>query len=190
MTGLLLQYVSLNEHQLKLIGSKIQKRVVQSGEYFSQAGTIANEIAFVSEGIFRVCYYDKDFNEITRYFVDEDNFLVDLNSYNHQIPSSEYIQAVTDTVILLLTRRDLDELSNTIIGWDKATYRIATEALMEKVSRISPLLAEDATTRYLNFIEAYPQIANRIPLSYLASYLGVTQQSLSRIRKSIRKSTK
>jgi hypothetical protein len=56
---------------------------------------------------------------------------------------------------------------------------------MEKVNRISPMLAEDATTRYLNFLKQFPELANRIPLSLLASYLGITQSSLSRIRKNI-----
>jgi hypothetical protein len=58
--------------------------------------------------------------------------------------------------------------------------------LMEKLARISPMLAQDATTRYREFLDNYPQLANRIPLSYLASFLGITQSSLSRIRKNIR----
>jgi len=54
------------------------------------------------------------------------------------------------------------------------------------MERISPLITEDATTRYLTFLEKYPQLANRVPLAYVASYLGITQSSLSRIRKKIR----
>jgi CRP-like cAMP-binding protein len=65
-------------------------------------------------------------------------------------------------------------------------YKIIARALMQKIDRRSPLVSEDATTRYLSFMEKYPKILNRIPLSYLASYLGITQSSLSRIRKNIR----
>ncbi|WP_445430793.1 hypothetical protein [Chryseobacterium indoltheticum] len=54
------------------------------------------------------------------------------------------------------------------------------------MDRRSPLVSEDATTRYLSFLEKFPKVANRVPLSYVASYLGITQQSLSRIRKNIR----
>jgi len=57
---------------------------------------------------------------------------------------------------------------------------------MDAMDRRSPLVSEDATTRYLSFLEKYPMLINRIPLSYIASYLGITQQSLSRIRKNIR----
>jgi hypothetical protein len=61
-----------------------------------------------------------------------------------------------------------------------------SRALVRKVERINPLVSEDATTHYLEFLENYPGLANRIPLSYIASYLGITQQSLSRIRKNLR----
>ncbi len=182
---LLLQYSHLTEQQIELIGSKTETRKLKVGDYFSEAGKTANEVGFVIQGIFRVCYYSKDGNEITRYFIDENNFLVDLNSYTYQIPSSEYIQAVTDVELVVFKRKDLNDIANTIIGWDRITNQITTKAFLDKVSRISPMLAEDATTRYTNFLEQFPKLALRIPLSYLASYLGITQQSLSRIRKGI-----
>ncbi|MEJ7660370.1 MAG: hypothetical protein WKG07_12500 [Hymenobacter sp.] len=72
------------------------------------------------------------------------------------------------------------------MGWDDMMNRITAQHLQEKLARISPMVAQDATTRYLEFIENYPQLANRIPLSHLASFLGITQSSLSRIRKNIR----
>lgn len=71
-------------------------------------------------------------------------------------------------------------------GWDAMVNKIISNALLQKVDRISPLISEDATTRYLKFLEIYPTLANRIPLAYIASYLGVTQSCLSRIRKNIR----
>ena len=86
----------------------------------------------------------------------------------------------------MFPKQEWDELLNTIIGWDKIVTKIVKKCLLEKIKRRSPLVSEDATTRYLSFIEKYPILANRIPLSYIASYLGITQQSLSRIRKSIR----
>ncbi|MEJ7740702.1 MAG: hypothetical protein WKF97_25070 [Chitinophagaceae bacterium] len=78
----------------------------------------------------------------------------------------------------------MKELSMTIIGWDDIISKITSKALIEKVNKISSMMAEDATERYLSFFEKFPKLANRIPLSYLASYLGITQ-SLSRIRKNI-----
>lgn len=181
----ILQFGSLTNQQIELIKSKTETRNLKAGDYFSEAGKTANHVGFIINGIFRVCYYNKDGNEITRYFIDENNFLVDLNSFSYHIPSSEYIQAVTDVELVVFKRSSLTDLANTIVGWDKITNQITTKALLDKVSRISPMVAEDATTRYQNFLEQFPKIALRIPLSYLASYLGITQQSLSRIRKNI-----
>ncbi len=140
----------------------------------------------MDEGILRVCYYNNKGEEITRYFIDENNFAVDLNSFTYQIPSSEYVQAVTDCKLLVFSAEALKDLSITIIAWDSIINQIIAKSLLEKVSRISPMLAEDAKVRYINFLNKFPHLANRIPLSLLASYIGVTQSSLSRIRKKIR----
>jgi CRP-like cAMP-binding protein len=181
----LLQFGQLNHQQIDLIKSKAKEVILKKENYFSEAGKIARQVAFVTDGILRVCYYNNKGEEITRYFIDENNFAVDLNSYTTQIPSAEYIQAVTDCKLIVFSADALRELSLTIIGWDKIASQITSKALIEKVNRISPMLAESAKSRYLNFLEKFPQLANRIPLSLLASYLGITQQSLSRIRKNI-----
>ena len=95
------------------------------------------------------------------------------------------MQAITDTAIMVFSQKDWKELSKTIVGWDAIVHKLISRALMQKVERRSPQISEDATTRYLKFLEIYPNVVNRVPLSYVASYLGVTQSSLSRIRKNI-----
>lgn len=181
----LLRFGSLNQQQIDLIKHKAEEVSLPKEAYFSEAGRLAKQVAFVSEGILRVCYYSNKGDEVTRYFIDEDNFAVDLNSYNYNIPSSEYIQAVTDCRLLVFSREDMTELSATIINWDPILSKITAKGLLDKVNRISPMLAEDAKTRYLHFLTKFPRLTNRIPLSALASYLGITQSSLSRIRKNI-----
>ncbi|MEA5137495.1 Crp/Fnr family transcriptional regulator [Arcicella rigui] len=103
--------------------------------------------------------------------------------YSSQLPATEYLQAVTDCELYTFSFEAMKELSMTIIAWDAIISKITAKALMEKVNRISPMMSEDAITRYNRFLETYPNLANRIPLSLLASYIGVTQSSLSRIRK-------
>lgn len=181
----LLQFGQLNQQQIDLIRSKAKLVELKKNDYFSEAGKIARQVAFVSEGILRVCYYKSGGEEITRYFIDEHNFAVDLNSFTTKIPSSEYVQAVTDCRLIVFSSEAISELSLTIIGWDSIINKITTKALVEKINRISPMLADDATSRYTNFLSQFPHLANRIPLSLLASYLGITQSSLSRIRRTV-----
>ncbi|NML23996.1 Crp/Fnr family transcriptional regulator [Pseudoflavitalea sp. G-6-1-2] len=179
----LCRFGQLNDQQIELVKNKVKIIHLNKGDSFSEAGKIARQVAFVSAGILRVFYYNNKDKEITRYFIDEQNFAVDLHSFSDQVPSSEYIQAVMDCRLLVFTAADLKELSQTIVGWETLINKISATSLLEKVNRISPMLGEDASSRYANFLERFPTLANRIPLSFLASYLGITQSSLSRIRR-------
>lgn len=181
----LLRFGQLNNQQIELVKSQARILTLKKGDYFSEAGKIARQVAFVSEGVLRVCYYNNKGIEITRYFIDEQNFAVDLNSLTLQIPSSEYIQAIMNCRLIVFSTDGLKELSQKIVGWDAIINQITAKSLIEKVNRISPMLAEDASSRYINFLERFPALANRIPLSFLASYLGITQSSLSRIRRNV-----
>lgn len=182
----LLKFGNLNPQQIDFISKKGKEVTFTKDDYFSEAGKIAKQIGFILEGILRVCYYDNKGDDITKYFIDENNFVVDLNSFDNKIPSSEYVQAVTNCKLIIFSKHDWEDISDTIVGWESIINKIIKKSLIQKIERRSPLVSEDATTRYLAFMEIYPQLVNRVPLSYLASYLGVTQSSLSRIRKSIR----
>lgn len=181
----LLQFGQLNQQQIALVKSKVKEQQLTKDEYFAEAGKVARKVAFVVNGILRITYYNNEGAEITKYFIDENNFAVDLNSFTSNLPSSEYIQAVTDCHLIVFSSDALRDLSLTIVGWDNIIAKITEKSLVEKVQRISPMLAENGKARYLNFMERFPTLANRIPLSMLASYLGITQSSLSRIRRSI-----
>lgn len=186
LVNYILQFGNLNQQQIDLILSKAQEREIRKEDYFSEAGKVAVEVGFILEGVLRVCYYNNKGEEITKYFIDENNLVVDLDSFDNNICSSAYVQAVTDCKMIVFSKKDWQELLDTIIGWDTIVHKIISKALIQKVARRSPLVSEDATTRYLSFMEMFPNIINRVPLSYLASYLGITQSSLSRIRKNIR----
>lgn len=180
----LLQFGNLNPQQIDLVIGKTTELELKKNDYFVEAGKIFNQVAFILKGVLRICYYNNKGEEITKYFSDENHLLA--NPYNINEPMTEYIQAVTDCKLLVFSRKDWNELSNTIVGWDKIANKIFQKALLEKMDRRSALVSEDATTRYLTFLEKFPTLANHVPLSYIASYLGITQQSLSRIRKNIR----
>ncbi|HVF97772.1 MAG TPA: hypothetical protein VM871_10640, partial [Flavisolibacter sp.] len=116
--------------------AKITERPIEA--YFSEAAKIAKQAGFVAEGILRVCYYNNKGEEITRYFIDENNFAVYRNSFSIQIPSSEYIQAVTHCKPIVLSAEALKELSMTIDSWDSIINKITAKTSMEKLGRISP----------------------------------------------------
>lgn len=181
----LLQFGNLNQQQIDLILKKSKELTFIKDDYFSEAGKVSKQVGFILEGIIRVCYYNNLGEEITKYFIEENNLVVDLESFDNNIPSTAYVQTLTNCKIVVFEKRDWQELLNTIIGFDTIVNKIISKALLQKVERISPLITQDASTRYHRFMEIYPNLVNRIPLSYIASYLGITQSSLSRIRKNI-----
>lgn len=185
MIDFILQFGVLNKQQIDLIVSKAQTLELKKDEYFSEAGKVPKHLGFVLEGVFRFCYYNNKGEEITNYFIDEGNFVVDNQKFEAQIVASEYVQAVTNCKVLAFSKKDWDEISDTIVGFEMIQANVVKKCLITAMERRSPLISEDATTRYLSFMESFPALINRIPLSYIASYLGITQQSLSRIRRNI-----
>ena len=182
----LLHFGSLNQRQLNFIAGKATSLSLHKDAYFLEAGHVPRQVGFVLEGVIRICYYNNKGDEITRNFIDEQHLATDLRALEYGLTSSEYLQAVTDCRLLVFAKREWEELAHTIVGWTDIMNRITAQHLREKLARISPLVSQDATTRYVEFLENYPGLANRIPLAYLASFLGITPSSLSRIRKQLR----
>ncbi len=181
----LLQFGHVNAQQFELIRARAKHKKIAKGAYFAEAGKVSAQIGYITDGIFRVCYYDKAGDSFTRYFVYENRFVVDVNSFRDEIPSAEYIEAITDCQLLVFSKQDFTQLSALIPGWDDLFVKITSYVLENKLKVTSNMLVQDAQKRYLNFLDHYPGLANRVPLHMLASYLGITPSSLSRIRKSI-----
>ena len=167
----ILQFGNLNPQQIELISKNVTVTTLYKDTYFAEVGKTFNKVVFVLEGILRICYYNNKGEEITKYFIEENRFIA--NPYRDE-PFSEYIQAATDCKFIVFSNQQWNNLSNTILEWDKIMNKIFHNALMKKMDRRSSLVSEDATTRYLIFLEKFPNLVDRTPLSYIASYLGIT----------------
>jgi len=182
----ILQFGNLNEYQIKLIRSKGKEIELQKDEYYWEAGKTVKQIGFLTDGVIRVFYYNNKGEAITRYFIDENHLILSGSTVDEIYTPSEYLSAATDCVLIVFSRKDWKEILETIIGWDNIVQKIIAKHHSEKITRRSELVSQDGTARYLDFIKKFPTLVNRVPLSYIASYLGITQSSLSRIRKNIR----
>jgi len=181
----LLENGRFDRQQLDSIKSRLVHQTVPKGGCFSEAGKVARQVGFNNSGVFRVCTYSEEGEEFTRAFIDENRFVVDYNSFINEIPCKAYLQAMTDCELLVIGRADFIELSAAVPDWQPTISRIMHSTMMRKVSDAGLMLSCDARQRYVDFLDRYPGIVNRIPLSALASYLGITQSSLSRIRKNL-----
>lgn len=185
-TDYILQFGNLNQQQIDLINSKATVIDLHKDEYYWEAGRTVKQIGFLMDGVLRVYYYNNKGEEITRYFIDENHLILSGNTIDEVYTPSEYISAVTDCKMIVFTKHDWKEIAATIIGWDHILQKIISKYHGEKIARRSELVSQDATERYLDFIQKFPSLVNRVPLSYIASYLGITSSTLSRIRSNIR----
>ena len=179
------KFGSFSSDELALVETKLHKVKFSSSDYFLKAGQYSNRIGFIADGVFRIFFYDNEGNEIVRYFLAENQFLVNLHAYDNQVISSEYIQSLSESTVISIFKTDMLELGKQIPQWNDVINQIKQTALLEKLYNRSDLVSQDATTKYLDFMKKNPNLVNRIPLGHLASYLGIKQQSLSRIRKSM-----
>ena len=182
----LLQFGNLNKQQIDLITSKATEIELKKDEYYWEAGKTVRQVGFLTDGVIRVFYYNNKSEEITRYFIEENHLILSGNTVDEVFTPSEYLSAINDCKLVVFSKQDWKDLSATIIGWDSIIQKIITKHHGEKIARRSELVSQNGTERYLDFIEKFPSLVNRVPLSYIASYLGITQSSLSRIRKNIR----
>ena len=181
----ILQFGNLNKQQIAFIKSKGAEIELHKDDYYWEAGKTVKQIGFLTDGVFRVYYYNNKSEEITRYFIDE-NHLILSGTIDEMYTPSEYLSAITDCKLVVFSIQDWKEISETIIGWDAILQKIVSKYHSEKLARRSELISQDGTERYLDFIQKFPTLVNRVPLSFIASYLGITQSSLSRIRKNVR----
>jgi CRP-like cAMP-binding protein len=182
----ILQFGNLNKQQIDLIKSKATAIELHKDEYYWEAGKTVRQIGFLTDGVLRVHYYNNKGEEITRYFIDENHLILSGNTIDEVYTPSEYLSAITDCKLVVFSKQDWKEITETIIGWDTIIQRITAKHHREKIERRGGLVSQDGTERYLDFIQKFPTLVNRVPLSFIASYLGITQSSLSRIRKNIR----
>jgi len=148
-------------------------------------GEIANAFYVIESGLFRSFLYDYDGNEITTEFYGEKELLIESFSLFQRKPSQENFQALTDAVIWKIEYAVFQELLNKLEGFREWGRAWATRQLFVSKQRSIHALTASATDRYLSLFAERPQIIQQSPLKYIASYLGIADSSLSRIRREI-----
>jgi CRP-like cAMP-binding protein len=176
--------VQLTDEEWQAAYPLIETRKLKKNGFFVREGEIAQYIAFTQNGYLRV-YYNHDGDEITRDITPLHSFATALPSFIAKKPSFEIIQAITDCDLLVIHRDKLEKLYNSYINWQKVGRRVMEEMFVDTQNRIYAFITQTAETRYKEMMKKFPDIFLHVPLQYIASYLGITSQSLSRLRKSI-----
>jgi CRP-like cAMP-binding protein len=178
------QIASISSSDWDFFTSKLQKRIIPKKSVFLKINEIENQISFITSGVVRLFIPKEDLEkEITFGFSFKNQFVSAYDSFLTQTPSAYQLQALCETTLLSISHSDLQLVySTTQIG--NLVGRLTAERLfLIKSKREQNLLNLTAEERYLRLFKERPELLNVIPLKYISSYIGVTAQALSRIRK-------
>lgn len=182
MKDFLQSFNLLNEHEINSFISMAEICNLKRGEYFIQDGNICNVVAFIESGILRSFYTTPEGEEMTYCISFQNSFMTAYSSFITGLPTEENVQAITPVKLLLLQKKDLDQISETSTNWLKFAKLLAEKEYLELEKRVFSYQRESARERYQNLLLTRPEYIEQIPLKYLASYLGITPRHLSRLR--------
>lgn len=170
---------------LEQIFAAHKKVTFSKGDYLLKIGETANEYYCLEKGLIRSYALDYDGNDITTEFFSDTQIVIEVNSLFQRIPSQENFQAITDCVCWKVDFEDFQQLFQHIEGFSEWGRAWMSQALFYFKHRSVSMITQSATDRYLDLQNQRPQILKEAPLKNIASYLGITDTSLSRIRKEL-----
>ena len=171
--------------ELNYLESGLSVVELKPKHFFIHANTMQKEIGFVYSGLLRAFYIDNNGNEISVNFIRENRYATHYSAFITQTPSKYYFQCLEPTVLVTISYKHIQEGYERFPIFERYGRLVAEAVLKIQQKRIEGVLFDNAETRYLDFIKENPDLFNRVSLSYLASYLGIERQSLTRIRKKL-----
>jgi CRP-like cAMP-binding protein len=180
--------IRLSEYDKKLIVSLIRERKIQKGQFLVHQGAVSRYTNFVKEGSIRTYFIDLNGQEHIVQFAIEGWWISDLNSFIMQVPATFNVQAIENCVVLEISFENLEILYEKIPKMERYFRLLTQRAFVAFQQRVVQNISMSAEDRYLAFQQKYPKIELRIPQRLVASYLGISAEFLSKIKKRLKES--
>lgn len=156
-------------------------RQYAKGAYMARPGQVCNVVSFINAGLVRM-YHLVDGKEFIQSFFHEDSYYSDYESFLSRTPTSAYSEVLEDVEAVEMTYDSMQWLYGELPAFERAGRRVAEWLFVKLCNRNTSFLMRTAEERYLEFLEQYPSLPQRVPQYMIASYLGITPEALSRIR--------
>ncbi|MCI4668146.1 MAG: Crp/Fnr family transcriptional regulator [Bacteroidia bacterium] len=181
------QFVRFDEEEKKIFEGRMKPRKVKKNEILVDLGEICGETYFILSGLIRFYYLTDQGLEITGFIFDEGLFATSHESFFTQMPSFQVLESLEDGEVLCLGYKDLEELYSLVPKCQELVRKISQQRMSNAQRVMASLIMHKPEERYTSFLESRPDLVGRIPQKVLATYLGITPVSLSRIRHRIGK---
>lgn len=175
-------YFGIDEKSLEKIEQLFKKKTLKKNDYICKAGEYCKNLSFIKSGTIRVFNYT-DGKEITQWISSEGSFITDLSSIVFDTTANWNIQALTDCELYTISKEDYNKIGFHVKQWDKLEKLFIAKCFITLENRVYSFLSMTAEERYNQLFELNKRLFNEVPLQYLASMLGMTPETLSRIRK-------
>jgi CRP-like cAMP-binding protein len=182
----MLNYIDFTEEELSIVKDYFEYIKLKKREILSLSKNKGEYIYFIEKGLIRY-FQDVDGEEVTGQFFFEGGWYTDLDSYLTGQPSKQTVQAIEDSTLMYISKKNVDNLYNKFPKFERFGRLLGEQrhlGIRKKTDQLTLLNAEE---RYLELLKSRPKVIKRVPQHYIASYLGIKPQSLSRIRKRISK---
>ncbi len=177
----LLQMFEISDDQAELIISKFIPETLEKNQQFLQEGKTCTKLSFMETGICRV-YKLTESKEVTQWIGSEGYFITDLASFFFDFPANWSIEMLTPATLWTLNKSDYLAIQDNIPNWNVLEKRFIAKCFLQIESRVFDFIALSAEERYLKYFEQNKSLFNQVPLQYIASVLGMSPETLSRIR--------
>lgn len=185
LTKFIQQTIPLSETAINEIVSSFHLINLKKGEFILKENQISNDYFFLQKGLMRTYLYDLEGNEITTDFFTENNIVFEVTSFFKRVPSETNIQAMSDCSGYRISYEELNTLFHNKPAFRDFGRAILVEEFIASKKRVYAMINQTAEKRYQNLLATKPEILKISPLKHIASYLGITDSTLSRIRKNI-----
>ncbi|MGD1845875.1 MAG: Crp/Fnr family transcriptional regulator [Salibacteraceae bacterium] len=178
-----MEFLSLLEpEELSILKEVYATKRLKKGEYLLEQGKVCHHLHFVFRGLIRQ-YHEKDGKSLTCCLSPENHWVIDYASFLQEQPTCFYFEALEDTKVISIHRKDLLLLYERFPRFERAGRKIAEQLALRNTSIAISLASEKPEERCRKFLNENRELLQRVPLKYIASYLGITPESLSRIRR-------
>ncbi len=184
LIALVRKYVDFSDEEVKEAQPYFSDMILKKGEYWVKQGEYRAGFAFINKGMVR-SYFIKDKTDITFDLSIENQFFTSSSSFTLASESNESIQAIEDCDLCAISKDNLEELYKISEKWSRFNRILCENYTIQQNLRVRSFIAETAKERYEALLTVKPELIRRTPQIYLANYLGITPQSLSRLRREI-----
>lgn len=185
LLNFLSSFVSLNNEDIPFVQSLFKPLSVKRDTVLINIGEVSDRVFFVNSGYLRYYKMVETGEEQTIHLSSPGEFAAAFCSFVMDTKSEEILHAVSDAALLCITKADLEKLYASDIKWQIFGRRLMESLLLEKEKRIISQISLSASERYARLLETNPALIQNVPIQYLASFIGIKPESLSRIRKQI-----